>query len=99
MRTPAIYQRHLISVVDPGNSYEALYLGHAAFNPSLYQNLTFWVYPTAAKSNELSVQATLNGTPQTASLLSFSAAQVNHWQQVTIPLSTSAYGNAGFDGF
>ena len=89
-----------ISVVDPGSSYEALYLHHAAFNPSLYQSLTFWVYPTAAKTNELVVQATLNGTPQMATALSFSAAQVNHWQQVSIPLSTlGVAGNSSFDGF
>ena len=38
--------------------------------------------------------------PQTAVYLSFTATQVNKWQQVTIPLSSlGVAGNANFDGF
>jgi hypothetical protein len=89
-----------ISVVDPGTSYEALYLGHAAFNPSSYQSLSFWIYPTVSGSNQLQVQATLSGTAQTPVMLSFTAAQAKHWQQETIPLSSlGVAGNANFDGF
>ena len=98
--TPVYSGSDSISVRDPGSSYEALYLGHAAFNPSPYQSLSFWIYPTAAHTNEFQVQATLNGAPQTAVPLSFTAAQVNQWQQVTIPLaSLGVAGNASFDGF
>ena len=89
-----------ISVTDPGSSYEALYLGHAAFNPSPYQNLSFWIYPTAAGTNQLQVQAILGSTAQTAVKLSFTAAQVNQWQQITIPLSSlGVAGNPNFTGF
>lgn len=89
-----------IRVSDPGAAYQALFLHHAAFEPSLYQSLAFWIYPTAAGTNELQVQATLNGTPQAAVKLSFTAAQVNHWQQINIPLaSLGVAGNPGFDGF
>lgn len=89
-----------ISFYDPGTSYQALYLGHASFNPSAYQSLSFWIYPTAAGTNELAVQAVLNGNPQAAAPLSFTAAQVNHWQQITLSLSTlGVAGNAAFDGF
>lgn len=89
-----------ISVIDPGTSYEALYLGHAAFNPAPYQSLSFWIYPTVSGSNELQVQATLNGSPQTAAPLSFTPAQVNQWQLVTIPLtSLGVGGNPAFNGF
>ncbi|EDY20058.1 Alpha-L-arabinofuranosidase-like protein [Chthoniobacter flavus Ellin428] len=89
-----------ISVVDSTNTAQALYLHHPAFDPSLYSNLTFWIYPTVAKTNELHVQATLNGAAQTAVNLSFTAAQVGQWQQVTIPLSNlGVAGNASFDGF
>jgi len=89
-----------ISVIDPGTSYEALYLGHASMNPAPYQSLSFWIYPTVSGSNELGVQATLNGTAQAAVPLSFTAAQVNHWQQITIPLaSLGVAGNPGFNGF
>jgi hypothetical protein len=97
---PAHGGSNSISVVDPGTSYEALYLHHAAFAPALYQSLSFWIYPTAAGTNELGVQATLNGTGQTVVPVSVTAAQVNHWQQITIPLSTlGVAGNANFDGF
>ena len=89
-----------ISVVDPGTSYEAIYLGHAAFNPSPYQSLSFYIYPTASGNNELKVQATLNGNAQTAFPLSFTASQINHWQLITIPLSTlGVANNATFTGF
>jgi hypothetical protein len=89
-----------ISVVDPGSSYQAIYLGHSAFNSSPYQSITFWIYPTVAKTNELLVQATLNGNAQTGVFLSFTAAQVNQWQQVTIPLSNlGVANNANFTGF
>jgi hypothetical protein len=89
-----------ISVTDPGSSFEALYLGHASFNPSGYQSLSFEIYPTASGSDELLVQASLNGNPQTGVFLSFTAAQVGHWQSVSIPLSTlGVANNANFDGF
>lgn len=89
-----------ISVVDPGTSYEALYLGHASFNPSAYQSLSFWIYPTAAGTNELVVEAEINGNAQTAVMLSFTAAQKNSWQQITVPLSSlGVANNANFDGF
>jgi hypothetical protein len=89
-----------VSVVDPGSSYQAIYLHHDAFNPGLYQSLSFWIYPTVAKTNEVHVQATLNGNAQAAVNLSFTSAQVNQWQQVTIPLSSlGVAGNTSFDGF
>jgi hypothetical protein len=89
-----------ISVTDPGSSYEAIFLGHASFNPSSYQSLSFWIYPTASGSNQLLVQASLGGTAQTGVYLSFTAAQVSHWQSITIPLSTlGVANNPNFDGF
>jgi len=89
-----------ISVVDPGSSYEALYLGHAAMDTSPYQSLSFWIYPTVSGSNELQVQASINGTAQPPVALSFTTAQVDHWQLTTIPLSTlGAANNASFTGF
>ena len=89
-----------ISVTDPGASHQALYLHHSAIDPSLYQSLSFWIYPTAAGTNQLHVQATLNGNAQPAVNLSFTAAQANQWQQETISLaSLKVAGNATFDGF
>ena len=60
-----------ISVTNPGSASQALYLGHANFDPSSYQSLSFWIYPTAPGSNQLQVQAVLDGAPQTAVPISF----------------------------
>ncbi len=98
--TPVHGGNDSISVVDNTSNYEALYLHHAAFADSGYQSLTFWVYPTVAGNNQMYVQATLNGAAQPGTLLSFTQAQVNKWQQVTIPLSTLGVANkSNFDGF
>ena len=89
-----------ISVTDPGSSYQALYLHHNAFDPSLYQSLSFWIYPTVARTDELAVQATLLGVSQPAVSLTFTSGQLNQWQHVSIPLvNLGVAGNANFDGF
>ena len=89
-----------ISVVDPTTQYQALYLHHDAFDNSSYQSLVMWIYPTRSGTNQLAVQATLNGTAQSAYFVSFTAAQANTWQQLTIPLATLGVANhANFDGF
>ena len=89
-----------ISIVDPTTSWEALYLHHAAFNSSPYQNLEFWIYPTKASTNELLLQATLGGSGQTAVYLSYTTAQINSWQHVIISLANLGVANkTNFDGF
>jgi len=89
-----------ISVVDPTTSYQAIYLHHTAQSGALYQNLTFWIYPTKAGTNQVHVQATIGGNAQTSVPLSFTAAQVNSWQQISIPLTSLGIGSsASFDGF
>ena len=89
-----------IGVVDPGASYEALYLHHAASDPLAYQSLSFWVYPTVAGTNQLRLQATISGSSQASVFLSFTAAQVHGWVQETVPLSTlGVAASSSFDGF
>ena len=89
-----------ISVIDPGSKSKALSLGHAPFDTTPYQALSFWIYPTASGADELQVRATLSGTAQAAVPLSFTPAQVGKWQPVTIPLaSLGVAGNPGFTGF
>jgi len=100
--TPVYSGTASISVNDPtSTNYEALYLHHDPFDPSpFYQNLTFWIYPTVAGNNQLQVQATLDGTGQAATYLSFTAAQVGHWQQVTLTFTAlGVANNPNFDGF
>ena len=89
-----------VSIVDPTTSWEAFYLHHAAFNTSPYQSLEFWAYPTKAGNNLLGVQATLGGSGQTVVYLTFTAAQINSWQHVVLPLASLGVANkTNFDGF
>ena len=98
--TPVHSGADSIQVTDPGTSWEAIWLHHTPFNSAPYQSLSFWIYPTVAGVNSLTVQATLNGTGQPAVYLSFTAGQLNQWQQVTLSLSSlGVASNAGFDGF
>ncbi|MCX6969657.1 MAG: alpha-L-arabinofuranosidase [Verrucomicrobia bacterium] len=89
-----------VRVVDPTANWKALYLHHAGFDSSPYQSLSFWVYPTQSGNNQLLVQAMLGGARQTEVYLSFTAAQVNSWQHVVLPLASLGVANkANFDGF
>ena len=90
-----------ISILDTTSTdYKALYVHHAAFNPSSYQSLNFWIYPTVAGDNRIQVAGLLNGNVTAETFkLSFLAGQVGQWQQVTIPLATlGVANNAAFDG-
>jgi len=82
-----------ISVSDTTSSSKAIYLHHAPLNTALYTALTFWLYPTLSSSNQLQVLATVNNNAQPAVPLSFTPAQVNHWQQFTIPLARLGVAN------
>ncbi|MBA3962123.1 MAG: alpha-L-arabinofuranosidase [Chthoniobacterales bacterium] len=87
-----------ISAIDPGTSYQALYLHHAAQSTALYQSLRFWVYVTTGNPQPLAVQATRNGTAQVAFALT--NLTLNGWTQVTIPLANLGVANVtDFDGF
>ncbi|PAW76234.1 MAG: hypothetical protein B9S32_16020 [Verrucomicrobia bacterium Tous-C9LFEB] len=89
-----------ISVTDSTTTAQALYIHHLAFPSTPYQSLTFWIYPTTAGTNRLKVQATLTLQAQTPVYLSFTAGQINQWQQITIPLSNLGVGDkTTFDGF
>ena len=82
-----------------GANFEALYLHHSAFNPSSYESLKFWIYPTTSGTNRVQVLGIVNGAQASTFNLSFTAGQVNQWQQVTIPLgSLGVANNSAFDG-
>jgi hypothetical protein len=78
--------------------YQALYLHHAAFDTSFYNNLVFWISGGASGGQLLQVQAELNGASQTVVTLPALAANV--WQQFSIPLSSLGVQNQpNMDGF
>jgi len=89
-----------ISVTDTNGHFQALSLGHSPFDSSPYQAISFQVYPTVSGSNELQVRAMVAGEPQAPAPLSFTPAQVGHWQLITVPLSQlGAANNPAFSGF
>ena len=99
-KTPVHGGSNSILVSDTTSSSQALYLHHNAMDSSLYQSLNFWIYPTQTGSSQLVVRATLGGTAKTIVKLSFTAGQVNTWQQITLSLSSLGVANStSFDGF
>jgi hypothetical protein len=96
--SPVYSGANSISVTCTGTNYQAIYLHHAAFDSSLYTNLTFWINGGGSGGQPLQVQATLSGSPQPAYALSPLAA--NLWQQISIPLSALGADNQpNMDGF
>jgi hypothetical protein len=82
--------------VTPG-AWEALYLHHAAQNGALFSAIRFWINGGAG-GQQVAVQATRNGSPQTG--VDLSPLPANAWRQETIPLSSLGVANAtDFDGF
>ncbi len=86
------------SVSVSAGGYQALYLHHAAIDPSSYVSLTFWINGGVTGGQELQLQATLNGNAQTA--VALTAPTANTWTQVTVSLANlGVAGKVGFDGF
>lgn len=79
-------------------AWQGFYLHHAAFDTSLYANLTFWIHGGTNGGQQLLVQATLNGTEQTT--VNLSPLATNTWQQITLSLASLGVSNkANLDGF
>lgn len=78
-------------------AWQAFYLHHQPFSTANYSSLSFWIHGGTSGNQRLQVQATINGTPQTAFVLSPLAA--NSWQQITIPLASIGAANTTIDGF
>lgn len=87
-----------ISVTITNNTYQAIYLHHAALDTGGYANLTFWVHGGSIGGQRLQVQAILGSTAQAAIALPDLAA--NTWQQVTLSLANLGVANqSSFTGF
>lgn len=79
-------------------AFQAFYLYHAAFPTGGYTNLSFWVHGGTSGGQQLNVQATSGGSPQTIVALAPLAAGV--WQQITIPLAALGMNaSSTMDGF
>jgi Glycoside hydrolase family 44 len=87
-----------ISVTITNNSYQAIYLHHAAQDTTYFTNLSFWINGGTSGGQLLQISVLLNGVAQPTLNLPTPAA--NSWQQVSF--STTALGIANqpnFDGF
>ena len=78
-------------------AWQAFYLHHAAFSTANYANFVFWIHGGNSGGQRIQVQALVNGSAQTAVVLSPLAA--NSWQQITIPLASLGVASATVDGF
>lgn len=79
-------------------AWQALYLHHAAQSTGNFTHLAFWIHGGASGNQGLQVQATINGSAQSAFALQPLAA--NTWQEITIPLaSLGVNSTTNFDGF
>jgi len=81
-------------------AYTAFYVhAAAAFSPSGYTNLTFWINGGAAGGQLLEVQATYNNSSLNAGI-PLAAVSKNAWTQINVPLSSlMPAGQSLIDGF
>ena len=98
--TPAHGGTHSISVVATSGFTGTTFYHSNAFNPSAYQSLSFWVYPTISGTNTMIVSGYLNSVGQPSVKLSFTSGQVNQWQHITLSLaSLGVANNPAFNAF
>lgn len=87
-----------ISVTITNNTYQAIYLHHAAFDTGGFTNLTFWIHGGTSGGQRLQVQALLGNTAQPAVALPNLTA--NSWEQITLSLASLGVANQpNFTGF
>jgi len=78
-------------------AWQAVYFHHAAFSTANYTHLSFWIHGGAGGGQQLQVNATSGGNPNTAFNLN---ALANSWQQITIPLASLGMSSSStMDGF
>src|SRR6266702_7219358 len=86
------------SISVSSTNWQALYLEHTAQTGSLYSAISFWVNGGVSGGQSVQVQATRNGSPQAAVVLS--PLPTNSWRQETISMSSLGVANVtDFDGF
>jgi hypothetical protein len=88
------------SISVTAEAYTAFYLhASAAFDPSGYTNLVFWINGGSAGGQLLQVQATLNGSSVNSGI-PLAALGKNSWQQINVPMSSLIpAGQTQMDGF
>ena len=88
------------SISVTAGAYTAFYVhANAAFDPSGYTNLVFWINGGSSGGQLLQVQATLNGSSVNSGL-PLAALSKNSWQQINAPMaSLIPAGQGQIDGF
>src|ERR1043165_4078604 len=80
-----------VAVTITDSSYQAIYIGHTAFDSSPYGTLTFWINGGASGGQQLQVQGHAGNAAMSSTNLPALAA--NTWQQFTISLATLGVAN------
>lgn len=95
--TPVHFGAHSVSVIDSTN-YQAVYFEHPAFDTTPYAAVDFWINGGSDGGQSLQAGGVLNGSIQLTYPLETLAP--NHWQHITIPLSSLGIADAtNFTGF
>ena len=78
--------------------WQAIYVAHAAFDSSRYENLTFWVNGGTSGGQRLSVWGHAGGAAQMS--VSLTPPTANTWSQYTVSLASIGVANrTDMDGF
>jgi hypothetical protein len=87
-----------IAVTIANNTYQALYIAHAAMDSSPYSDLSLWIHGGASGGQQLQVWGHAGGNRQTA--YSLPVLTAGSWQQVKVSLAVLGVANrADLDGF
>lgn len=84
-----------ISVTIVNDTFQAIFLHHAAMDTTPYTNLSFWLHGGVTGGQQLKVQALNNDVAQT--VVNLPTLGANTWQQFN--LSLSSLGVAGISSF
>jgi hypothetical protein len=87
-----------IAVTIVNNTYQAIYIAHAAFDSTPFISLSFWVNGGASGGQQLQVQGILGSSAQPA--VAIAPLPTNTWQHLVVSLaSLGVAGQPNFSGF
>src|SRR4029079_1438895 len=69
-------------------SFQAIYLHHAAQDPSPFTNFSFWGHGGGSGVEQLRLQALLNGAVSALPALNLAPLTANAWTQINVPLAS-----------
>jgi hypothetical protein len=87
-----------VAVTIANNSYQALYIAHAAMDSSSYSDLSLWIHGGTSGGQQLQIWGHAGGNLQTA--YNLPALTAGSWKQIKVSLAVLGVANrADLDGF